>query len=125
MGYRWVCKTCQNQNITTTYEGETARSVRLRANEHVTGFKNKNTNNILYKHKIMDHKTEEVEFKFESTGKFKDALTRQANESVRIRNQNVQNCITLNSKSQFNHPPMARVVVEGKKNCNQANSVIV
>ena len=68
---------------------------------------------------------EEVDYKFETTGKFKDALLRQANESVRIRNQNVQNCNTLNSKSQFNHPPMARVVVEGKKNCNQANSVIV
>ena len=51
----------------------------------------------------------------EITGKFKDALTRQANEAVRIYSRPSHEL--LNSKSEFNHPPLARVVVE-KKNKN-------
>ena len=44
------------------------------------------------------------------TNKFKDALPRQANEAVRI--SSVPETNSLNSKSEFNHPPMATVVVE-------------
>jgi hypothetical protein len=39
---------------------------------------------VLFKHKMTDHKNEEVRFKMEITQKFKDALSRQANEAVRI-----------------------------------------
>ena len=46
------------------------------------------------------------------TKKFKDALTRQANEAVRIFNRPSHE--TLNSKSEFNHPPLNRVMVEKK-----------
>ena len=49
----------------------------------------------------------------EITQKFKDALSRQANEAVRIFNRS--NGELLNSKSEFNHPPLARVVVEKRK----------
>ena len=45
------------------------------------------------------HNGEEAKFRMEITQKFKDALTRQANE-------------LLNSKAEFNHPQLARVVVE-------------
>ena len=45
--------------------------------------------------------------------KFKDPLTRQANEAVRINNR--KNDEILNSKSEFNHPPVARITVEGKQ----------
>ena len=44
--------------------------------------------------------------------KFKDALTRQANEAVRIFSRPGHQL--LNSKSEFNHPPLARVTVEKK-----------
>ena len=46
----------------------------------------------------------------EITGVFKDALSRQAEESVRI--QSRKGSELMNSKSQFNHPAM--VVVEKK-----------
>ena len=46
----------------------------------------------------------------EITQKFKDALTRQANEAVRIYSRPPHEL--LNSKAEFNHPPLARVVVE-------------
>ena len=62
---------------------------------------------------MTDHKDENVKFKIEITKKFKDSLTRQANEAVRIFSR--PDTQSLNSKSEFNHPPLARVVVEKKK----------
>ena len=49
----------------------------------------------------------------EITGAFKDALTRQADEAVRIHSRGNEEL--LNSKSEFNHPPIARIIVEKKK----------
>ena len=37
---------------------------------------------VLYKHVINVHENEEVKFEMEITKKFKDALSRQANEAV-------------------------------------------
>ena len=82
--------------------------------EHIRAFKNKKADSVLYKHKMLEHINEDVEFNLEITGKFRDALTRQANESVRIYNR--KGTEILNSKSEFNHPPTARVVVEKRKN---------
>ena len=53
-----------------------------------------------------------MEYELEITGIFKDALSRQANESVRVYSR--KNSETMNGKSEFNHPPTARVVVEKK-----------
>ena len=120
-GYRWVCRTCQkNKNKTKVYEGETSRSIRVRTMEHLKAFEAKKSHSVLYKHKMVDHYEEEVEFGLEVTGKFKDALSRQANESVRIYSRS--NLEILNSKSEFHHPPTARVLVEKKKKFeNKAN----
>ena len=113
-GYRWVCKTCKkDKNVTKVYEGETSRSIRIRSHEHIRSYEKKNSTSVLHKHKMLDHKGEEVQFELEITGIFKDALTRQANESIRIYNRTGSEI--LNSKSEFNHPPAARVMVEAKK----------
>ena len=48
----------------------------------------------------------------EITQKFRDPLTRQVNEAVRIKNRSKNQDELLNSKSEFNHPPLSRVVVE-------------
>ena len=61
----------------------------------------------------MEHINEEVEFGVEITGIFRDALSRQAIESVRIYSK--KSSEILNSKSEFNHPPTARVMVEKKR----------
>ena len=89
--------------------------------EHIAAFKNQKSNSVLHKHKTLAHIHEEVEFGLEVTGIFKDALTRQANESVRIYKRHSSEI--LNSKSEFNHPPTARVVVEkqNKKSDYKAN----
>ena len=113
VGYRWLCLTCKERDIVKVYEGETGRSARLRGGEHLKDLEKKREKSVLYKHKISDHPTENVKFKMEITKKFKDALTRQANEAVRIHSRPGHQ--TLNSKSEFNHPPLNRVVVEKKK----------
>jgi hypothetical protein len=113
IGYRWICNTCQERDKVKVYKGETSRSARIRGIEHVRGLNGKKLDNMLYKHKILEHAHEEVDFKMEITGVFKDALTRQAEEAVRIKSRKISEL--MNSKSQFNHPPIARVVVEGRK----------
>ena len=46
-------------------------------------------------------------------GHFKDALTRQYNDAVRINQRKPETL--LNSKSEMNHPPVARITVEKKQ----------
>ena len=115
VGYQWICNTCKERKVTKVYEGETSRSARLRGLEHLASYKQKHDDSVLYKHKQLEHADEDVEYSMEITGVFKDALTRQADEAVRIFSR--KNDELLNSKSEFNHPPIARIVVEKKKRC--------
>ena len=67
---------------------------------------------LLVKHKHSDHPTEKrVTFGFNILKKFKDPLTRQAEEGVRIFNQGPSIKI-FNSKSEFNHPPMSKIRID-------------
>ena len=113
VGYSWTCKTCEGRNILKIYEGESSRSARIRGKEHLTAYKNQKSDSVLYKHKISDHGNENVEYEMKISGIFKDPLTRQANEAVRIFSRKISEI--LNSKSEFNHPSVARVVVENRK----------
>ena len=110
VGYMWLCLTCKEKDKMKVYDGETGRSARLRGGEHLKDLEKKRSKSVLYKHKMSDHPHENVKFRMEITNKFKDALTRQANEAVRIFSRPSHE--TLNSKSEFNHPPLSRVVVE-------------
>ena len=103
---------CQEKDKVKVYEGESGRSARLRGAEHVRDLELKRDKSALYKHAKNVHDGEGVKFKMEITKKFRDALTRQANEAVRIYSRPGHEL--LNSKSEFNHPPMARVVVQRK-----------
>ena len=113
VGYRLYCGTCRDRGKDKAYEGETSRSGRLRGSEHLGDFLNKRPHSVLYKHKLVDHADEEISVGMELTGKFKDALTRQADEAIRINSHNTLEL--MNSKSEFNHPPIARVTVEKRK----------
>ena len=68
----------------------------------------------MYKHNQSEHENEEMQFSMQITNKFRDPLSRQANEAVRISNRG-RNEI-LNSKNEFNHPPITRISVERRKN---------
>ena len=113
VGYRWQCVTCKERDIIKVYEGETGRSARIRGAEHLKDFQKERKQSVLFKHKMTDHKNEQVRFKMMITKQFHDPLTRQANEAVRISTRPSHEL--LNSKSEFNHPPLARVVVDRKK----------
>ena len=112
VGYRWRCLKCQENEKVKIYEGESGRSARIRGGEHLRDLEKKKLNSVLYKHVKNDHDNQEVKFEMEITQKFKDALSRQANEAVRIYSRPDHEL--LNSKAEFNHPPLARVVVEKK-----------
>ena len=114
VGYRWTCDNCRDKDLKRVYEGESSRSARIRAKEHIYGLKNKLESKSLYKHNILEHpEGENVNFSMEITGLFKDSLTRQANEAVRIKN--CGKLELLNSKSQFNNAPITRIVVNRER----------
>ena len=80
--------------------------------EHLRGLKNCKEGNPLFKHRENVHPEENVEFKMEVKRKFKDPLTRLANEGVRIKNRKPEEL--LNSKSEFHQPSVVRLQVEKK-----------
>ena len=55
---------------------------------------------------MLEHENEDVDFVMEITGVFRDALTRQADEAVRIYAR--KNEELMNSKSEFNPPPIEK-----------------
>ena len=113
VGYRLICETCEEKGLQRIYEGETARSARTRGAEHMRDFKKGKLDSAMFKHKQNEHEGEEMKYRMEITKKFRDPLTRQANEAVRISGRNKNEI--LNSKNEFNHPPIARISVERSK----------
>ena len=112
VGYKLECETCLERGQKRIYEGESSRSARIRGAEHLADFVKKRPNSVILKHKQKEHVGEEMNIRMEITQKFRDPLTRQANEAVRIKNRSKNQDELLNSKSEFNHPPLSRVVVE-------------
>ena len=113
VGYRLVCETCEDNGLPRVYEGETARSARTRGAEHRRDFNKQKSDSAMYKHKLTEHNGEEIKYRMEITKRFRDPLTRQAYEAVRISSRNKKEI--LNSKNEFNHPPIARITVEKNK----------
>ena len=119
VGYRLNCDTCSERGLNKVYEGETSRSARVRASEHLRDFKKGKHDSSLFKHKQNDHQNEEMKFSMSITKKFRDPLTRQANEAVRISNRKKSEI--RNSKNESNHPPISRIVVEKTKKSTSQN----
>ena len=69
--------------------------------------------NPLVKHLKQSHRNskKKVTFDFAITGKFKTPLARQVDEALRI-SSSVKQINILNSKSEFNRAPIARVIVD-------------
>jgi len=102
IGYTIKCTKCD-----ATYEGETSRKAAVRAIEHSSDLRKSNPESPLVKHLNLHPDGTEFEFKIRS--QFHDALTRQADESVRIQNA-ASDC--LNSKAEFNAPKIARITMK-------------
>ena len=112
VGYSVICLNCRANNILTTYEGETGRLANVRTSEHILDLEKNKKESPLVKHKILHHKGEkDVKFNFKISGVFRDPLTRQCNEGVRIKNAGKLANI-MNSKSERNHPPTNRITIQ-------------
>ena len=108
VGYVVTCITCQNRGVNKTYEGESGRSAKIRAVEHLRDIRLKKTTSALYQHVVEDHSEEaEPQFKFQIRQRFRDPLTRQVEEGVRI--ENVDDDCLLNTKSEWVPPALGRV----------------
>ena len=78
--------------------------------EHVREIIANKPDNPMVKHIAIHHPddAEKVRFEFGMTKKFKDPLTRQADEGLRIY-KTPKSATILNSKAEFNHPKLSRV----------------
>ena len=115
VGYEISCKACQSSNVKATYQGETGRLAAVRGIEHIKSLNKNDMENPLVKHKLKEHPNQKnIKFEFRILATYHDPLTRQANEGVRIKNA-AKTGLILNSKSEFNHPPTNRVIVENSR----------
>ena len=122
VGYRIVCLNCQKLGLKAAYEGETGKPVKVRFKRHLDDLKRKNESSPLHKHTILKHPEENPKFMFSVTSKFRDPLTRQVNEGVRI--ANFSGDLILNSKSEWNHPPTNRVSVTRHGQINRLSQMV-
>ena len=94
-----------------TYHGETSKNAYVRGAKHLENYKYKIQNSALYKHAQTDHQgSMEVKYSMKVKTKFKDTLTRQVNEGVRINRCEAE--VSLNSKSEWHGPATVRLVVD-------------
>ena len=70
-------------------------------------FEKQRSKSVLIKHKKLEHPNEDIKISMKTTRPFKDALSRQSNEVIRIENRKLEEL--LNGKSEMNHPKMARI----------------
>ena len=112
-GYTIRCTTCKDKKKKkSVYHGETERTLYTRLKEHAKAHQMKHEGNALYKHDQMEHDCEKAEYCFEPIKLFRDPLTRQINEGVRI-NQSLadEQCIFLNSRAEFMQGTVPRVEI--------------
>jgi hypothetical protein len=105
-GYEIQCIDCLNNNKISLYHGETSRTLHTRAKEH---FRRSNENSVIAKHSTIHHPNQNPRFNIQPTGHFRDSLTRQINEGVRINNSRSDDGYLMNSKSEFHQGVVARV----------------
>ena len=113
VGYRISCQNCKLEGKLSKYEGETGRPVRVRFKEHLSAIKRKSESSPLLKHQEMKHPGQNHNWIFSILSTFNDPLTRQVDEATRIANS--QPGSLLNSKREYNHPPLNRITVAKNK----------
>ena len=114
VGYRIVCLNCKKIGKLAAYEGETGRPAKVRFSEHIKKLEQQNDQSPLFKHQALKHPNEANKWHFSIVSTFKDPLTRQVNEAVRI--SRLPSSSVLNSKNEFNRAPLNRISINKKPN---------
>ena len=114
-GYRITCEEEQCKGKEVHYEGETARTAYSRGLDHKRGYRNKDKENVLWKHAANDHGgSSSVNFKMTVLKTYgRDNTTRKSNEAVRI---NLCRGVRLNSKAEYRQPSIPRLVLHNGSN---------
>ena len=112
-GYTITCTNCRSDNILSVYHGETSRTLYSSLVEHARGHNNKQEENPLFKHDENVHEGERQEYVYKAERFFRDPLTRQIHEGVRI-NKSLEdtNCKLMNSKSEFRQGVVPRIKIK-------------
>ena len=109
MGYVVTCLDCQEGGKEARYEGESSRAFRIRVAEHLRDVRLKNENSGIYRHARDQHAGECPNLRFQVRKCFRDPLTRQVNEGVRISLADDDNL--MNTKQEWVPPVVNRVLV--------------
>ena len=84
--YEISCLTCQQENKTAKYIGESARTLYDRGVKHLTAHRCKNPESVLIEHEQEAHSGQEAEWSMKAIGLEKRNLHRQAKEGHLIAN---------------------------------------
>ena len=110
MGYTLVCDVCGGDEV--CYVGETGQNVYTRGLKHTADYRTKHKESSLWKHALNAHGgSTNVSFSMKVVDCFRDPLSRQVNEAVRI--NRCEATIQLNSKTEWHGPATVRLVAEG------------
>ena len=110
--YLIVCIACEREKVRAEYWGETSRTGFERGEEHVAGLENKYEKNSLWKHSVIYHGggLERKDYRMEVIESHRSPLNRQVHEGVELYTNGAD--IILNSKSEWNHSKLPRVIIE-------------
>ena len=114
IGYEAQCKECEKDGKISLYHGETSRTLYTRTTEHLRNERDQDSTTegrALLKHMAVFHPGEEPSFDIRAVGFFKEPLTRQINEGVRINNTKAHAGYLMNSKSEHRQGEVPRVIM--------------
>ena len=95
-----------------SYVGEMGQNVFTRGLRHMAGYSGKHQDSPLWKHALVAHGgSTRVSYSMKVVKSFRDPLSRQVNEAVRI--SNCTAATQLNSKTEWHGPATVRLVAEG------------
>ena len=108
VGYEIRCQECPTSAV---YIGETSKSGYLRGLDHIKNYKTKKQDSPLWRHAVANHNGRlDVNFAKKVVRTFRDPLTRQCNESIRIQRCNAD--VLLNSKAEWHGPATVTLQAE-------------
>ena len=103
VGYKITCSECKR-----AYHGETSRNMFCRGKEHLRALTQRKKESVLWEHCESEHEGRQISFKMEATGFFREPLSRQVDEAVRI--YNAPN--NLNRRNEWRKTAVPRAMYE-------------
>ena len=100
VGYCITCNICK-----AVYHGETSRNMFSRGEEHLRALENELTDSVLWNHSTTTcHQGDNTSYSMRATGYFREAMTRQIDEAIRIHHSSN----TMNRKGEWKRVAVPR-----------------